>query len=150
MESQPSRAAVINIRGGVEGTRPYKAKDTKNPTPRTVLPRTDPLEAKDRNARGQDQGPRIQAQVLSKKKVFKIFFQIISKKEVYKRIFQAIYKILTIQKIVLSSSRGQTIFEGSRLRGQELDLRGQGQDQGPENVFSRQRTFSRTPPLINI
>ena len=38
---------------------------------------TEPLEAKDRNARGQ--GPRTQAQVLSKKKkVFKIFFQAIS------------------------------------------------------------------------
>ena len=36
------------------------------PRPRTALPRTDPLEAKDRNARGQ--GPRTQAQVFSKKK----------------------------------------------------------------------------------
>ena len=34
----------------------------------TALPRTDPLEAKDRNDRGQGHGPRIQAQVLSKKK----------------------------------------------------------------------------------
>ena len=37
----------------------------KNPRPR---PRTDPLEAKDRNARGQGQGPRTQPQVFSKKK----------------------------------------------------------------------------------
>ena len=36
---------------------------------------TDPLEAKDRNARGQGQGPRTQAQVFSKKKlVFRNFF----------------------------------------------------------------------------
>ena len=41
---------------------------TKNPRPRprTAFPRTDPLEAKDRNARGQ--GPRTQPQVFSKKK----------------------------------------------------------------------------------
>ena len=36
-----------------------------NPRPMTALPRTDPLEAKDRNAPGQ--GPRIQVQVFSKK-----------------------------------------------------------------------------------
>ena len=42
----------------------------KNPRsrPRIAFPRTDTLEAKDRNARGQGQGPRTQAQVLSKKK----------------------------------------------------------------------------------
>ena len=53
----------------------------KNPRPRTAFPRTDTLEAKDRNARGQ--GPRTQAQVLSKKKqkVFTKIFQAISKKK---------------------------------------------------------------------
>ena len=56
-------------RGGVEDARldtKAKAKDTKkNPRsrPRTAFPRTDTLEAKDRNARGQ--GPRTQAQVFS-------------------------------------------------------------------------------------
>ena len=43
-------------RGGVEDTRlEAKAKDTKNlrPRPRTAFLRTDPLEAKNRNARGQ-------------------------------------------------------------------------------------------------
>ena len=44
----------------------------KNPRSRTAFPRTDTLEAKDRNARGQ--GPRTQAQVLSKKK--KVFTKI--------------------------------------------------------------------------
>ena len=69
---------LLTIRGGVEDTR-LEAKDTKKirgqghkknprPRPRTAFPRTDTLEAKDRNARGQDQGPRTQAQVLSKKK----------------------------------------------------------------------------------
>ena len=56
----------------------------KNPRPRTAFPRTEPLEAKDRNARGQGQGPRTQAQVLSKKKkVFKNFFQAISNSLAY-------------------------------------------------------------------
>ena len=40
----------------------------------TAFPRTDPLEAKDRNARGQGQGPRTQAQVFSKKKDLKNYF----------------------------------------------------------------------------
>ena len=44
----------------------------------TALPRTDPLE--DRNAWGQGQGPRTQAQVLSKKKVFRKIFYAISRK----------------------------------------------------------------------
>ena len=39
-------------------SRGYKAKNTKKPRPRTALPRTDPREAKDRNARGQGQGHR--------------------------------------------------------------------------------------------
>ena len=41
---------------------------TQGSRPRTAFPRTDTLEAKDRNARGQGQGPRTQAQVLSKLK----------------------------------------------------------------------------------
>ena len=55
------------IRGGVEDTRlEAKAKDTKkNPRPRTVFPKTEPLEAKDSNVRGQGQGPRTQAQAFS-------------------------------------------------------------------------------------
>ena len=38
------------------------------PRPRTAVTRTDLLEAKDRNARDQGQGPRTQVQVLSEKK----------------------------------------------------------------------------------
>ena len=48
-----------------QGSRP-RPRTQKNPRPRTAFPRTDTLEAKDRNARGQR--PRTQAQVLSKKK----------------------------------------------------------------------------------
>ena len=82
----------------------------------------------DRTSRGQGQGPRTQAQVLSKKKkVFTKIFQAISKKKkrssqkffirsplknVFQKLFQTLHKILTIQKIVLSSSRGQANFRG--------------------------------------
>ena len=72
-----------------QGSRP-------RPRPRTAFPRTDTLEAKDRNARGQ--GPRTQALVLSKKKkaLHKNFSgdlqikKIKIKKKVFTKIFQAI------------------------------------------------------------
>ena len=89
--------------------------------------------SEDRYSRGQGQEcsrPRTkdtQAQVLSKKKkVFTKIFQAISKKKrssqkffrrsphknVFQKIFQAFHKILTIRKILLSSSRGQANFRG--------------------------------------
>ena len=99
-----SRSAInyillyAEVESRTQGSRPRpRIQKNPRPRPRTALPKTDPLEAKDSNARGQ--GPRTQAQVFSKKKVFK-------------KIFQAIYKILTIQKILLSSSRGQVNFRG--------------------------------------
>ena len=93
-----------------------KAKDTKKnprPRPRTAFPRTDTLEAKDRNARGQGQEPRTQAQVLSKKKEKGLhknfsgdlkkkkrssqkFFKRSTQKNVFQKIFQPLHKILTI------------------------------------------------------
>ena len=47
-----------------------------------------------------------------KKKVFTKIFQAISTKNLFQKIFQALDRILTIQKIVLSSSRGQANFRG--------------------------------------
>ena len=83
----------IIIRGGVEDTS-LEAKETKKnprPRPRTAFPRTDTLEAKDRNARGLGQGPRTQAQVLSKKKkkVFTKIFQAISTKKCFPKNFSS-------------------------------------------------------------
>ena len=118
---------MLFSRGGVEDIRlEAKAKDTKKirgqgqghkknprPRPRTAFPRTDTLEAKDRNAQGQ--GLRAQAQVLPKKKKkrsSKKFFRRSPQKNVFQTIFQALHKILTNQKIVLSSSRGQANFRG--------------------------------------
>ena len=56
---------IIEVELRTQGSRPR---------PRTALPRTEPLEAKDRNARGQ--GPRTETQVFSKK----IFFRRSQKK----------------------------------------------------------------------
>ena len=64
-------------RGGVEDIRlevKAKAKDTKKSEAKDSSSEDRPSGAKDRNARGQGQGPRTQAQVFSKKKVFKNFF----------------------------------------------------------------------------
>ena len=133
-------------------------KKNPRPTPRTALPRTDTLEAKDRNARGQGQGPRTQPQVLSKKKkkIFTKIFQAISKKKkVFTKIFQAIStkkrfpknfssasQNFNTSKNTAVSSRGQANFRG-------LDLRGQGQELQnlSSRTSSRPRTSSRTPPL---
>ena len=95
---------TYNTRGGVEDTRlEAKAKDTKKirgqgqgqPFRGQTLsrPRTGMLEAKDRNAQGQGQGPRTQAQVLSKKKKrsSQKFFRRSPKKKVFTKIFQAIF-----------------------------------------------------------
>ena len=113
-------------RGEVEDTRlEAKAKETKkNPRPRTVFPRTDTLEAKDRNARGQ--GLRTQAQVLSKKK---------KKKKVFTKIFQA---ISTKKRQNFNNSKSSAVLEPRT--GQFSRTRGQGQ--GLQNVSSR------TPPLM--
>ena len=61
---------------------------------RAALPRTDPLKAKDRNARGQGQESRTQAQsVLQiKKDLKKIFSGVLKQKEVFKNLFQAFSK----------------------------------------------------------
>ena len=120
---------TLCIRGGVEGTR-LEAKDTKKIQGQGQLfrgqtlsrPRTGVLEAK-----AKDQGHK--RKYSPKKKIFKKNFKAISKKKkkkglpqkffkrfpqknVFQKIFKALHKILTIQKILLSSSRGQANFRG--------------------------------------
>ena len=73
--SLESSITPLLIRSGVEDTRlEAKAKDTKKnprPRPRTAFPRTDTLEAKDRNARSQGQGhKRLCSPKKKKEKVF--------------------------------------------------------------------------------
>ena len=84
---------MLSNRGGAEDKR-LKVKDTKNPSlrPRTAFPRTDPFEAKDRNARGQGQEPSTQALCFPTKNVSKNIFQAISKKKGLQKIFQLFSK----------------------------------------------------------
>ena len=115
------------------------------PRPRTAFPRTDTLEAKDRNARGQGQEcsrPRTKntsASAIQKKGLHKNFSGDLKKKRssqkffrrspqenVFQSIFQALHKILTFQKIVLSSSRGQANFRG--LEAKDLTFEAKAKD----------------------
>ena len=121
------------IRGQGQG-QPFRGQTLSRP-------RTGMLEAK-------DQGHKRKCSPEKIKRSSQKFFKRSPQKNVFQKIFQALHKILTIQKIVLSSSRGQANFRGleaSRPRP-GLDLRGQGQ--GLQNVSSRPRTSSRTPPLL--
>ena len=123
----------IKTRGEVEDIR-LEAEDKKNPRPRpsTALPRTDPLEAKDWNARGQGQGLRTQAQVFfkNKKRSSKFFFRRSPNEEnkkglrkFFARFLAFSNKILTVPKIVLSSSRGQSNFRGHEAMSPRLKPR---------------------------
>ena len=102
----------------------------KNPRPRTAFPRTDTLEAKDRNARGQ--GPRTQSasalQKKKKKRSSQKFFKQSPLKNVFQKIFQALHKILTFQKIVLSSSRGQANFRGLEAKDLTFEAKAKAKD----------------------
>ena len=79
--------------------------------------------SEDRHSRGQGQEcsrprPRTKdtsASALQKKKKKRSsqkFFERSPRKYVFQKIFQALHKILIIQKVVLSSSRGQANFRG--------------------------------------
>ena len=150
----------MKTRGGVEDARlEAKAKDTKKIW---VQPKDSPsedrhLEAQDRNARGQGQGPWTQTQVFSKtktkkglqnffqaiskkkkKKVFKIFFQAISTKNGLEKKFSIDLQNFNHLKIVLFLIRVQGNFWGLEAKAKDFKMR----------TSSRPRTSSRTPPLI--
>ena len=117
-----ARRTPAEVESRTQRPRPRtKKKKNPRPRPRTARPRTDPLETKKRNDRGQGQGPRTQEVSVLKKKVLQTNFSRNLKKKFFKNIFQAIYKILSIQKILLSSSRGLGNF-----RRVEASRRGQG------------------------
>ena len=79
----------------------------KNPRPRTAF-------SEDRHSRGQGQECSRPRPALPKKKKrsSQKFFKRSPQKNVFQKNFQALHKILIIQKIVLSSSRGQANFRG--------------------------------------
>ena len=103
----------------------HKINPRPRPRPRTAFPRTDTLEAKDQGHKRKC-SPKKKAGDLQKKKkkrssqkLFrrspkkkKRFFKRSPQKNVFQKIFQALHKIFTIQKILLSSSRGQANFRG--------------------------------------
>ena len=106
------------IRGGVEDTRlEAKAKDTqkirgqgqgqpfRGQTP--SRPRTGMFEAKTK-----DQGHKHKCSPKTKKRSSQKFFRQSPQNNVFQKLFHTLHKILTIQKIVLSSSRGQANFRG--------------------------------------
>ena len=114
--------SAIGSRGGVEDTRlEAKANDTKKnprPRPRTAFPRTDTLEAKDQghkrkcSPKKKRSSQKFFRRSPKKKRSSQKFFKRSPRKNVFQKIFQALHRILTIQKIVLSSSRGQANFRG--------------------------------------
>ena len=113
---------LIIYRGGAEDTRlEAKAKDTKKirgqgqrqpfrgqtlSRPRTGMPEAKAKCSPKKKKRSSQKFFRRS----QKKKNF--FFKRSPRKNVVQKSFQALHKILTIQKIVLSSSRGQANFRG--------------------------------------
>ena len=99
------------MKSSTQGSRP---RTHKNPRPRTAFPKTEPLEAKDRYARGQGQGqvcsrsrPRTTDTRASDlhKKGLQNFFQVISKKkEVFKFFFKRFSKKSGLQKLLPRTS----------------------------------------------
>ena len=105
-------------------------------------PRTGMLEAKDTDA-----------SVLRKKKVFKNIFWAISRRGIQENSSQIFCEVLGVFQQNFKGSKNSAVLEprtGQFLRtwGQGLDQGLDLRDQGLQNVSSRARTSSRTPPLV--
>ena len=129
---------TVFCRGGVEDTR-LEAKNTKKirgqgqgqPFRGQTLsrPRTGMLEAKDTSASAlkKKQKKRSSQKFFrrppkKKKMSSQKFFKRSPQKNVFQKIFQALHKILTIQKLVLSSSRGQANFRGLEAKAKDFKM----------------------------
>ena len=96
--------------------------------------------SEDRHSRGQGQEcsrprPRTKdtkrkCSPKKKKRSSQKFFKRSPLKNVFQKIFQALHKILTFQKIVLSSSRGQANFRGLEAKDFKMCPRGRPRGQG--------------------
>ena len=134
--SHQNRKTKVESR--TQGSRP---RTQKNPRTRTDFARTDPLEAKVTNVRGQ--GPRIQrASVSQKKKIFEYFprnFKSSQKSKQKKRsllIYREVSGVLqdqekngdnlgpfsTNQKIVLSSAEDRAFLRTCKLEAKDFKL----------------------------
>ena len=119
----PARAItwLVDVTTEVESRVQLKrleAKDTKkNPRPRTDRLETGQTEGRPSRGQGQEcSRPRTKdtsASVLKKERSSKIFSGDLQKKKgLHKNFAGDLHKILTFQKVVLSSSRGQGNFRG--------------------------------------
>ena len=121
-----SKAEFNSLVGASVGSKPEVESRTQGSRPRPRTQKKSEAKAKDslsedRHSRGQGQEcsrPRPRTKDTSasalqkKKKVFTKIFQAISTKKRFPKNFSSALKILTIQKIVLSSSRGLANFRG--------------------------------------
>ena len=113
-------------------------KKNPRPRPRTALPRIDTLEAKDRNARGQGQRPRTQAQVLSKKKkrLHKNFLGDLQKKRFPKNFSSASQNFNNSKNTAVLGPRTGQFSRTSGLEAKDFKMcprgrpRGQGRPRG--------------------
>ena len=82
-------------------------------------------------AKAKDQGHKRKCSP-KKKRSSQKFFKRSPRKNFFQKIFQPLHKILTIQKILLSSSRGQANFRGLEAKAKDFKIcpRGQGHPQG--------------------
>ena len=105
---------LAEVESRTQGSRPRPRAQKKSEAKDSLSEdrRTDTLEAKDRNARGQSQGHKRNCSPKKKKRSSQKLFRRSPQKNVFQEICKALHKILTIQKIVLSSSRGQANFRG--------------------------------------
>ena len=96
-------------RGQGQGHKKIRGQGQEQPFRGQTLtrPRTGMLEAK-----AKDQGHKRKCSPKKKKRSSQKFFKPSPQKNVFQKIFRALHKILTIQKIVLSSSQGQANFRG--------------------------------------
>ena len=98
--------ACVEVESRTQRSRPRpRTQKNPRPRPRTAFPRRDTLEAKDRNDRGQGQGPRTQAQVLSKKKSSQKFFRRSQKKGLHKNFSSDLHKKTFSKKFFQRSTK---------------------------------------------
>ena len=88
-----------------------QGQECSRPRPRTKDTSASALKKK-KKKKGLHENFLGDLQKKKKKRSSQRFFKRAPKKNVFQKIFQALHKILTIQKIMLSSSRGQANFRG--------------------------------------
>ena len=118
--SRPRPKTQKKIRGQGQGQgQPFRGQTLSRP-------RTGMLEAK-----AKDQGHKAKCSPKKKKKKKRSsqkFFKRSPLKNVFQKIFQALHKLLTFQKIVLSSSRGQANFRGLEAKAKDLTFEAKAKD----------------------